>query len=350
MKITVIGFFGDGVTPISDGQGVKTVNFFSAAEKYYGKENVIKVNTYNWKKHPFGLFFSIFKSVKMSDAVVMLPAQNGVKVFSKLLTTLFKNKKLFYNVIGGWLPSLTENDSNLKNTLSKFSGIWVETNSMKDALLLQGFNNINVVPNFKNIKPLELCDASTSISSPLKLCTFSRVMREKGIELAVDAVKEINEKYNKTVFTLDIYGAVDNTYKDFFSQYVKTFPDYVCYKGVADSEKSVEILKDYYFMLFPTCFFEEGYAGTVIDAMCAAIPVIASEWKYGKEMITNGENGFLFPLGIKDALVERLDYIYNNKENAVAMKPVCLEYAKKYSAEAVFKKIADLIGDGGETI
>ena len=40
---------------------------------------------------------------------------------------------------------------------------------------------------------------------PLPLCTFSRVMKEKGIEDAVYAVRTVNEHFGRTVYTLDIY-------------------------------------------------------------------------------------------------------------------------------------------------
>lgn len=53
-------------------------------------------------------------------------------------------------------------------------------------------------------------------SEPLPLCTFSRVMKEKGIEDAVNAVKSVNKYFGRVVYTLDIYGQVDSNQTGWF--------------------------------------------------------------------------------------------------------------------------------------
>jgi glycosyltransferase involved in cell wall biosynthesis len=56
----------------------------------------------------------------------------------------------------------------------------------------------------------------------------------------------------------------------------KRFPEYVVYGGVVPFNKSVEVLKDYFAVLFPTYYEGEGFAGTIIDAHSAGVPIIAS--------------------------------------------------------------------------
>ena len=53
-------------------------------------------------------------------------------------------------------------------------------------------------------------------SEPYKVCIFSRIMKEKGIEDAIDVVKSINEMYKRTVLDLDIYGSIDKEYEQEF--------------------------------------------------------------------------------------------------------------------------------------
>ena len=76
---------------------------------------------------------------------------------------------------------------------------------MKNALYDLGLDNVTILRNFKDIKPLQKDDLNMDVVEPLNICTFSRVMKEKGIEDIVNAVKEVNEKYKKTIYTLDIY-------------------------------------------------------------------------------------------------------------------------------------------------
>jgi len=48
---------------------------------------------------------------------------------------------------------------------------------------------------------------------PYKLCTFSRVLKEKGIEDAINAVIKVNTDCGREVCTLDIYGQIDENTK-----------------------------------------------------------------------------------------------------------------------------------------
>lgn len=50
------------------------------------------------------------------------------------------------------------------------------------------------------------CNNNITKQEPLRLCTFSRVMKEKGIEDAVNAVEAVNEYFGRLVYTLDIWS------------------------------------------------------------------------------------------------------------------------------------------------
>lgn len=127
-------------------------------------------------------------------------------------------------------------------------------------------------------------------------------MKEKGIEDAINAVESVNAHFGRTVYTLDIFGQIDVEYKERFSQLEKSFPDYISYGGAIEANKSVETLKSYFALLFPTYYKGEGFAGTLIDAMSAGVPVIASDWKYNPEFVVPGKTGVI----IKNCNAERL--------------------------------------------
>ena len=82
-------------------------------------------------------------------------------------------------------------------------------------------------------------------------------MERKGIRETVDVIKRINEEAGRSIFELDIYGMVDNSYKDEFEAMKKEFPSYIRYMGMADSSKTTEVLKNYFLLLFPTPVFPD---------------------------------------------------------------------------------------------
>ena len=160
---------------------------------------------------------------------------------------------------------------------------------------------------------------------------FSRVIKEKGIEDAIKVVKDINDKNNKICFNLDIYGPIDKSYKEQFEEIIKNCPPYIKYKGVVDYKNTVNILKTYFCLLFPTYYVGEGIAGTIIDAFSSGVPVIATDWKYNKEIVEDGYNGYIYKTRENKELIEILEKIYKEPNLILQMKENCLETAKNYT-------------------
>ena len=343
-KFFLCGFFADGKN-IYNGQKVKTHETYNLLKDKFGEEKIDYVDTYNWKKHPFKLLKNFFIKAKKADFIIMLPAHNGVKVFSLLLLIAKKifKCKIYYDVIGGWLPEMTNKNIKLKKRLKKFDGIWVETKSMKEALEEQGFLNIGIVPNFKNITSLKEDELVFNTEKPFKFCFFARVTKEKGVEDAVTAIKAINNKYGKNTAILDIYGPINSDYIEGFERLKETFDEGIKYMGVVPPENSVETLKNYFALLFPTYYQGEGFPGTVIDAFSSGLPVIASDWRYNSEIVQDKYTGLIFKCNDINAFINCIDYSINNKSLLNSYKINCIYEVKKYQADEIVKTIENLI-------
>jgi len=163
-------------------------------------------------------------------------------------------------------------------------------------------------------------------------------MREKGIEDAINVIKKINEEANTVVYKLDIYGPIDREYEERFNKIITESPQYIQYKGCIDDDKSVEILKSYYLLLFPTRYRTEGIPGTIIDALFAGIPIIASKWDNVDEVIKDEENGFIFEFGNVTEFYNKLK-LEIDKEKMMAMKHSCLQRAKNFTKETEMIKL-----------
>ena len=345
--VSVIGHFAFGKDYL-DGQTVKTKIVTDELSKQLGNNEVIMFDTAGGKRTLLKAPFQAMKALKKCRNVVILPAHNGLRVYAPLLSffrMFFKKRKLHYVVIGGWLPEFLQKRKRLAKQLKRFDGIYVETNTMKNALEKQGFTNIFVMPNCKNLQILTPDELVYPKGEPYKLCTFSRVTKEKGIEDAVKAVKQVNEESGRTVYTLDIYGQVDSNQTQWFEDLKQSFPEYVQYCGVVDYDKSVEVLKNYFALLFPTYFYTEGIPGTIIDAYAAGIPVIASKWESFSDIINNGTGiGYDFDSG--NGLTEILLLAANTPTMLLDKKPQCLTEAEKYKTESAIKVlIKQLTGD-----
>ena len=153
-------------------------------------------------------------------------------------------------------------------------------------------------------------------------------------EDAVNAVKQINEEMGKAVYTLDIYGQVDTGQSQWFDDLKASFPSYVNYCGVVNYDKSVDVLKDYFALLFPTHYYTEGIPGTIIDAYAAGVPVIAAKWESYSDII-DYRTGIGYGFWSENGLKENLLKIVNIPAMLLDKKLQCLVEAERYKPENV---------------
>ena len=188
-SVSIIGHFAQGRV-VLNGQTIKTKIIADQLENIYGKENVRRIDTADGWRFLLRLPFSAFYWLCISKNIIMLPAHNGVRIIPLVLVvaTLLFHRRLFYVVIGGWLPEHTRRNVMLRWILRRLNRIFPESLSMKIALEEQGFQNITIMPNTKPLDIANIKSLPDDTRTPLSACTFSRVMREKGIEEAVEAV------------------------------------------------------------------------------------------------------------------------------------------------------------------
>lgn len=343
-RVCIIGHFGFG-HDLLNGQTIKTKIVADEMEKNVGKDDIVRIDTHGGIFALIKLPFVLLYSVVFFRNILFLPAHNGLRIIAPLLVVLNSvfRRKLHYVVVGGWLPDFLGNKRFLSKILKKVDCIYVETKSMKSNLISVGFNNVFVMSNFKNVRILEEKELTAMHDNVFKLCTFSRVMKEKGIEDAVEAVKCVNEKRGKTICSLDIYGQIDNGQVEWFENLKNAFPEFIRYNGCIAFDQSVETLTKYAMLLFPTYYEGEGFAGTLIDAFAAGIPVIASDWHYNAEIVDENINGFIVPIKNVDVLKKKIDWCIQNQDAIYEMKKNCLAKAESLSPKQAVKRLVQML-------
>ena len=345
--VGVIGHFAEGLD-MADGQVVKTRTVRELLRDVCGEGNVRFVDTRGWQKHPIALLRDCMELAEFSDALVMLPAHNGVKVFAPLLVHLRKRYgcKAVYSVIGGWLAEFITAQSRLAKRLKAFDAVLIESDRVKGLLAEQGFDNVRVVYNYKRLPRLGPSGLKAPEGEPWPVAVFSRIYEEKGIDDIVWAVRESNRRLGRRVYALDIYGNVLPEYKAHFDELMASCDHAeVAYKGVVPAGESASVLNGYLALAFPTRYSGEGVPGTVVDAYCAGIPVVASRWPSCAEMVDEGVTGVTFDFCDREALLE----VLTDPElpaRLLTMKNACLRKGRDYSYEAGLAEFERLVEGG----
>lgn len=336
-EIAIIGHFG-GNEYFSDGQTVKTKELYDHINRNIDT-NVNILDTYILKYKILNWIIEINKALKKNNKIILIVSTRGYKVLLPILIFLnkFYKRDVYDFVIGGSRHKHLRKNKLLCNMAKKCKFIYVESENM-----VKKYNELNIfnsvyIPNFKQLNIVDLENSENQNEEIRKVCTFSRVCKEKGIEDAIESVKLANQKLGKNIYELHIFGNVDDGYKERFEAIKLDFPEYIKYRGVVDYKNTVEVLKDFYLLLFPTYHEGEGFPGTIVDAFAAALPVIASDWNCNGEIIKNSITGKIIPINNIKALSEELCYYLNNEQEVKRMKRNCLDEAYKYMPDYALK-------------
>lgn len=340
MHIGILGHFG-GKAYYTDGQTVKVKSLYHALHKKRKDIKIDCIDTYYLRHNRLKLAMSFIKMLLFDKVIIFLPAFGGRKVLFRLFYYLSKycRKKVFHDCIAGSLDQEIWEHPNWVKYLNEFKSNWMESPEQVEKLKDMGIKNVKYVPNFKDLKKVSREHIhSVKYNKPYKFCIFSRVEPMKGIEDAIIAIHKVNQK-NRGCATLDIYGPIQPGFEVWFEEIKRKYGEDFNYNGVVAPNKSVETLKDYFALLFPTRYFTEGMPGTIIDSMFAGLPVIVRKWAWCDNMVKNGYNGIVYDFDKPDFLNTIIKDVCDTPDKILQMKENCLVESERYSEENVIEFI-----------
>lgn len=86
----------------------------------------------------------------------------------------------------------------------------------------------------------------------------------------------------------------------------------------------------------------EGWSLTTGEAMAHGTPVIVTEGVGAKDMVTDGKEGFIVPIRNPDAIAEKIQYFYDNPNEAKRMGQNARQKAQQYSWDKIEKQYEKL--------
>lgn len=337
-KILVIGHF-DWTGNSASGAVVKVRNLYDELKKH--NEIISKISTvdiFNWKnKKIVTLITIIFKMLFYSEIILVISDSSSkiTKIFN-FYYRVFK-KRFYYVVVGASLGNTLSNNKKRIKYLKFVKSFFVETKECLNSLNKIGFGNVFLMKNFKNIVPLSFSKNFTKKDNYC-FCTLSRVNEKKGIIHAIEAISNINFAFPTIKCSLDIYGPVDPDFKEKFEISLSQHQD-SHYCGVVNANDTVEVLKKYDSLLFPTLYFDEGIPGTVVDGFAAALPIVCSDWSMRSNIIENDYNGVVYEFGDLNSLVNSIARLVNSPELMTKISKNSLDSFKEYEPSVAIQPL-----------
>lgn len=170
-----------------------------------------------------------------------------------------------------------------------------------------------------------------------KIVNIGRLDPQKNQKLLISAFKGVLEQYPD--YKLEIYGS--GILKGELIRYIGelNINNNVSLEGnVLDLH---ERIKDAKIMVLSSDF--EGLSNALLEAMMMGLPCISTTCAGATEIINDGNNGLLVPVGDKESMTKAMLKLIENKELALSLGNEAKNVAKLVSQENVIGKWDDVI-------
>lgn len=261
------------------------------------------------------LFFIFLRIIKKYRPDILFPQSRHDQIVLTLLGKLL-NIPVVWRDPGDLVPQLTYPISGpLQNIYRKVQkkcatmalSIITLNNDYKNSIeeLVGGIEGSRIVSigsniNFDDYRPEEKNDNGDTVI----FGTLSRLDENKGIQYAIEAIKNLPKKHK-----VKLYIAGDGPHKDALMDVAKDdnrIEFLGKYENVSEFISKIDVL------IQPSLF--EGWGRTVREAMYHGVAVIGSNTGGIKDQITHKKTGLLFEVGNIDELTLNIKYLLSRRD------------------------------------
>ncbi|QNF32328.1 glycosyltransferase family 4 protein [Adhaeribacter swui] len=278
------------------------MSHISGVDYFFVTENGEVGGILRFKKLVYKFCYFYLKIVKY-DLLHVNPSLNSKSFFRDavfvLLALIHKKKVLVY--WHGWQDDFEQTIK--KNWLKKwvFNRTFKRANTsivlgavFRDKLISLGVvNTIILESNAADDYYLKLSGGGKETlleNETFTLLFLARVVKEKGIYIAIDAFKELKRKLSKPI---QLIIAGDGNELGKAKAYVKDNNiDNIIFKGHVSEEAKHEVYCVSDILLFPS-YYNEGMPLVILEGMIYGLPIITRPIGGIPDWVIDGENGFL---------------------------------------------------------
>ncbi|MDO8443245.1 MAG: glycosyltransferase family 4 protein [bacterium] len=250
---------------------------------------------------------SFINKLRVIFAKFLIPRADGIRVVSeRIKQSLVKNFpiKLFCH---------SALDAESRNLDSRFRGN--DRGKIKNL-------KIDVLPILIDVEAIKSAQIKADLHKKYPQFDFiilmaSRLTKEKNIGLALEAMAELVKKYPKLGLVIVGSGPERETLQKLI---VKSQLSNVVIEPFVAQDTLFSYYKTADLYLLTSNY--EGYGRSVMEAMAAGLPVVMSGVGLAGEVVEDGENGVVFPVGDEKALVSAVELLIkdNKRRNLFSLE------------------------------
>lgn len=293
---------------------------------YFFSKKLIKNNSYNLSHSfftvPCGFLSLVLKWQYKIPYIVSLRGAD-VPGYAERFSFIYNFLKPIIKIIWKSSSAVVSNSQGLNELAQK---------SRVDQEISVIYNGIDI-EEFKSISEGSIFGISKAQPSEFKIICVSRITARKGIKYLVEAVLKLKEKYPNIRLKIIGEGDEKKNLENFILE--NKMEKFVKFSGLMPHDQLPKEYKDANIFILPS--LNEGMSNTILEALASGLPIIATDTGGTKELLNNGENGFIIKMKDSNDIVEKIEKLIQNKELCQKMALESRKIAENFS----WKKVAD---------
>lgn len=175
---------------------------------------------------------------------------------------------------------------------------------------------------------------------PLTVVLIARMLRDKGVGEFVESARQLKPRFPEVRFLL--VGSPDLGNPTSFSiSDLNSWQREECVEWIGHSSEVANILKQSHIVCLPS--YREGLPKSLIEAASVGRPIVTTDVPGCREVVTDGENGFLVPPRDSVALADAIQKLLINPRMRKAMGAAGRKRAiEEFSSAVIIRQTLDL--------
>lgn len=209
--------------------------------------------------------------------------------------------------------------------------IFVASSITQKSLLIEGVNpeKITVIPYGA---PIHYFQPQPKLDTTFRALFVGRVGPRKGVHYLVQAWQQL-QLHQAELMLVGI--------NEFPPNWLSQLPDGICYVPSVPHATLNQYYSNANVFVFPSLV--EGFGLVLLEAMACGIPIITTPNTAGPDIITDGIEGFIVPIRNREALIEKLEWCYQNPAELAEMGRAAHRKAQQLTWELYRQRLANKV-------
>jgi glycosyltransferase involved in cell wall biosynthesis len=229
--------------------------------------------------------------------------------------------------------------TNLSKKLDRYIAV---SGQVKDMYIKYGYNNdkIIIIPEFSYLDCLPNILKYDSYDSPNKLLYVGTIHRHKGVDLLIEALNIIKNKYGYVDISLTIVGKGDDKYEDYCKKLVIKYNlvNNIRFLGYISEDELDKIYSIHHIFIHPARW-HEPFGRAIIEALSHGLPCIVSD-TVSRDIVE--DVGLIFKKDDVLDLVDKILLIINDKMLYRQLSNNTRNIINRFDINNIGKKIIDV--------